>query len=185
MVSREDKFMIFSIWKTSLGFIIAFGLQLLFFSMMQLENKEENIKIPQYKNVQLLFIQAKDISDITKSVTKRKVFNKKENLDTTFEKNYNINKTQVVNYTNAVNLDRNKKEVDTLPEPREKPLIPLIFKIKEEVNIEKEILGAKDNTLVISNEQNIVRFLRKSISKYIFPGIKNIFHVILIIVAKL
>ena len=34
MVSREDKFMIFSIWKTSLGFIIAFSLQLLFFSMI-------------------------------------------------------------------------------------------------------------------------------------------------------
>ena len=91
MVSREDKFMIFSIWKTSLGFIIALSLQLLFFSMMQLENKEENKKNPQYKNVQLLFIQAKDISDITKSVTKRNVFNKKENIDTTLEKNSNIN----------------------------------------------------------------------------------------------
>ena len=155
MVSREDKFMIFSIWKTSLGFIIALSLQLLFFSMMQLENKEENKKNPQYKNVQLLFIQAKDISDITKSVTKRNVFNKKENIDTTLEKNSNINKTQAVNYTNAVNLTMSKKEVDTLPEPREKPLIPLIFKIKEEVNIEKEILGSKDNTLVISNEPNI------------------------------
>ena len=155
MVSREDKFMIFSIWKTSLGFIIAFSLQLLFFSMMQLENKEENKKISQYKNVQLIFIQARDISDITESVTKRNVFNKKENIDTTLEKNSNLNKTQAVVYTNAVNLTMSKKEVDTLPEPREKPLIPLIFKIKEEVNIEKEILGSKDNTLVISNEPNI------------------------------
>lgn len=150
--------MIFSFWKTSLAFIIAFSLQLLFFSMMQLETKEENIINPKYNSVQLLFIPTKEESVTTETIEKNKISHQVENLDTdvtVVKTKFTINNTEPIKYTRVINLTANKREFYARPEPKGKPLLPVITKTIEKVHIKKEVLETKNNNLVISTLSNI------------------------------
>jgi TonB family protein len=135
--------MIFSLWKTSLAFFIALGLQLLFFSMMQVENREVRILHPQYNNIQLFFMSTEHISDSRGSKEVTTQLNTKKKREAV-EQKYYPNKSQLINSTSGVKYTEGKTKDNEIPKPKEKPFIPVMKQIKEEVNT-KKIIVTKNN----------------------------------------
>jgi len=135
--------MIFSLWKTSLAFFIALGLQLLFFSMMQVENREVRILHPQYNNIQLFFMSTEHISDSRRSKEVTTQLNTKKKREAV-EQKYYPNKSQLINSTSGVKYTEGKTKDNEIPKPKEKPFIPVMKQIKEEVNT-KKIIVTKNN----------------------------------------